>query len=291
MTKFYTQFILMVLFCYSAEAYADTNELIATAGNLIATSSKSSEKAVSGDVLKNSLIQDFNEDGRTIIVGFGDSITRGVGDGIPAGRVSEGPFDAPRGEAGYPQRVESLIKFPISNAGVPGETLAGEGASRFVRLIKSQRPDVIIAMEGANDAITRFDSHEFRRLFQAMINIASALGTRVVIGTIPPSCCAHDGREPITSGYNQVIYSLAATNTLNLFDAHRGFLSTCGGDTNCYLLKLPEGLHPNSDGYDVMGELVTSTLLGFDILNKESATQFEKALGMAPGSLHTKPSS
>ncbi len=253
------------------------------------TTSPPTQQGIPAEVLKKSLLQDWNGAGKVTVVAFGDSLTRGTGDFTAPGIEVE-TVDTPKGKAGYPMRVEKTLNFPIRNAGVPGEKLAEEGVYRFITLIKNQKPDIVVLSEGANDAIGRFSASQLFRLFQTMINIATANGTKVVLATIPPSCCIHDGREPITNGYNQQIYSLTSANSLGLANIHRAFMNTCGGNLECYLLNLPEGLHPNTAGYDVMGEMIASYLLGFDILVGESAVLYEKALKLPPGSLKTVPS-
>lgn len=242
------------------------------------------EESISEEDL--SLLKDWNEDGSINVVAFGDSITYGTGDGNRAG-VNLSVVPQVADSVGYPSRVSSVLSLPVLNYGVPGENMIGEGSYRFVRMVKTTRPDLVILSEGSNDAMLRSDPATFARVLQIMINLASAYSTKVVLGTITPSCCLHEGRGYFTSAYNRIIYSLVSSNDLPLVDIYRAFVNTCGGNSKCYLLNLPEGLHPNKIGYDVMGEMVSSIMLGFDILNSDGAVSYENFLNLAPGSLRT----
>jgi len=56
----------------------------------------------------------LNNDGKILLMAFGDSITAGVGDG-------PGAENFPRPPAGYPLRLQSLLGLPVVNDGDPGE--------------------------------------------------------------------------------------------------------------------------------------------------------------------------
>src|SRR5215218_3096117 len=82
---------------------------------------------------------------QTAYIGFGDSITAGVGD------------DDLRTEKGYPPRLEALlqgaaINAVVENYGVPGEDTV-QGLSRINGVLNEAAlsGDVLILMEGTND--------------------------------------------------------------------------------------------------------------------------------------------
>jgi hypothetical protein len=54
-------------------------------------------------------------------------------------------------------------------------------------------------------------------------------------------------------------------------------------------MNLPEGLHPNSSGYDVVGEAVVASLLNIDLFAPEGPATLETALSLVPGTIITVP--
>ncbi len=238
---------------------------------------------VDPDILAASYLQDNNGNEVLDIVAFGDSITRGVGDFISSdSTVTELQRDV-SGEAGYPLRVETILNISVSNSGVPGEVIVEQGVKRFASTIPSLNPDVVIISEGANDAIFLESSTAVFRSMQTMVNIAYAVGAQPVLATVTPSCCDRAGRNQFVDSYNREFRSLAAANGLPIAD-----INVCGG-TNCVLLNRPEGLHPNIEGYDIMGETIIATLLRIDIFAPDGPMQLEQALNLPEGSVRTVP--
>lgn len=233
------------------------------------------------------LIYDVDLDGQIEIDAFGDSITRGVGDFNAANTEVEGVF-TPSVEAGYPLRIEQLLGVPVSNLGDPGQRLTKRGLVDFARLIPSRRPDLVIFSGGTNDAVDQINQNDFMRSAQTMINIAKAVGTVPVIATPPPACCGRAGLNIYLNEYSNILKSLAATNEVALADINKGYKNTCQVG-NCYLLNRPEAVHPNTEGYDVSGEVVIATLLGIDIFAPEGPALLEQALNLEPGSIKTVP--
>ena len=240
------------------------------------------------EVLANSYLQDNNGNEVLDIVAFGDSITRGVGDFISPDSFVEETQRNVSGEAGYPLRIETLLNVSVSNSGEPGEELVGRGVHRFAATIPALHPDVVIISEGANDAIFLESSVAVFRGTQTMVNIAYAIGAQPVLATIPPSCCDRAGRNQFVDSYNREFHSLAAANGLPLADVNKAFKNICGG-TNCYLLNRPEGLHPNIEGYDVIGENVIATLLKINLFAPDGPQALEAALNLPEGSVVTVP--
>lgn len=240
------------------------------------------------ELLAASLLQDQNGSGFIEIAAFGDSIARGVGDFEASGQdVFE--VSTPNREAGYPLRVEGYLDLPVSNFGDPGERISTDGLERFARFIPQGQFDIVVITGGADDAIDNVNPSTIFRTFQTLINIARASNTEPVITTIPPTCCDHAGIGPRVNAFNDQIRRAAAMNSVALADILRGFDNTCVSRNNCYLLNLPEGLHPNIEGYDVFGEIVTATLLSLNIFDPEQARLLENALLLPTGSLKTAP--
>ncbi|MCB0322277.1 MAG: SGNH/GDSL hydrolase family protein [Bdellovibrionales bacterium] len=239
-------------------------------------------------VLPTPLLRDVNGDGTVNIDAFGDSITRGVGDFIPSGAEVEG-VETPRGEAGYPLRVELLLGVSVANLGLPGERLTNNGLRRFASNHSVRNPDFVVISGGTNDAIDQTLSSDYFRSVQTMLNIAHASGSVPILATVPRTCCSSSGLNTFIDQYNEALHTLAVVNDVALADISKAYDNTCNGSNRCFLLNRPEGVHPNESGYDVSGEVVIATLLGIDIFAPEGPTLVEQALGLEPGAVKTIP--
>lgn len=237
---------------------------------------------------QESILTDQNQDGTVNVLSFGDSITYGVGDGEePGAQIEIAPQT--NGLGGYTARIESLYGISVLNRGVPGEEIAKGGVARFPSTVRSSSADVVVVLEGVNDSIFRLEQGEYGRLLQKLINVAIASGKTPVLATLPAPCCNHGGREPFTESYSNEIRQLAVVNDLRVVDLERVWKSTCQNKEECELYNLPEGLHPNTLGYDVMGQAVLAVLLGIDVFAPDGAAQLEGALGLPAGSVIIKP--
>jgi lysophospholipase L1-like esterase len=203
--------------------------------------------------------QDVTGDGKVHILAFGDSITYGVGDGKNPGDSVEEISDAgdPRG---YPLRISSESSWSVSNAGLPGEQLLGGGTERFRDLVVGTDVDTIVFMEGVNDAIQRVEASQYRAAVQRVINLARAEGKNIVLNTLPPPTAMRESLAPFTNLYSNVVRELAAVNDLMVADVQQRFETDCPEMSSCRNYNLPEGLHPNTSGYDAIAEVVRSTL-------------------------------
>lgn len=234
---------------------------------------------------KSLLLEDVNKDGQVQLLAFGDSITRGVGDFFEPGEFQALLDFFPEGEAGYPLRVELWMNIPVENRGVPGERVNTGGVFRFAKTVANSSSDYVVISGGANDAFSAYSDMNFSRDVQAMLNIAHVMGKSPVLMTIPPPCCNRSGLRPIVESYNIRYRDLAAVNKVPLADSDRGFRYLCP-QARCSLLNLPEGLHPNTKGYDVMGEVVTATFYGIDIFSPGGSANLASALGIPESQLH-----
>lgn len=239
--------------------------------------------------LSDSLLQDRNGNGTIDILGFGDSLTRGTGDFQAANQtIFSVPEIAENQEAGFPLRLETYLGIGIKNDGNPGERVIDGGLHRFARTIPSRRPDVVIISEGSNDARDSSDPRSYFQTVQTMINIARASGSEPLLWTIPRACCGHAFLVPSTAKYNNEVETLGVINEVVVADMAQAYFNSCQS-ADCFLLNRPEGLHPNTEGYDVIGEMLAGALLNIDLLAPDGASELETALRLPPGSVHTKP--
>ena len=206
-------------------------------------------------------LEDLNQDGRVIVLCFGDSITRGVGDGPTADSLPPAP-------AGYPARLQSLLlpetKLPLTviDDGKPGERTAN-GLVRLRRDLERNTPDYTLLLEGTNDVE---DGHTNRALanMQLMIDSVFQTGGMPLLGTITPSCCAHKNQLPegAVIAYNDQLRAIALNDSIPIVDFYRAFTAAPNPDSNSDpdapydstlgLIHVPEGLHPTPNGYDLM---------------------------------------
>ena len=229
-------------------------------------------------------LQDINLDGVVKMMAFGDSITRGVGDGFPVGAEFDGTLPTPPSEAGYPLRLENKLGISVSNQGVRGEFLSTIGIFRFSKTASNSNADYIIISEGANDTFLTASSIELRRDAQAIVNMTKALGKIPVILTIPSPCCGHSGSAPFIDSYNQEYRDLADLNQIPIADSAKAFAQTCTGE-ECFLFNIPDGLHPNTKGYDAMAETLLATFYGIDLLGPGGNVLLAQALGVDPSTI------
>jgi lysophospholipase L1-like esterase len=206
-------------------------------------------------------LADRNGDGVVSILAFGDSITYGVGDDLAAGSyVEEVPeLGAARG---CPKRLSGLVSAAVSNAGEPGERLTQSGWARLPGLVVGSDVDTVILMEGTNDAIHRTEGAEYRRKVQRLINVVRAEGRSMVLATLPPPVANQQSLSLFTNLYSAIIRELSVVNSLPYADVEQKFISDCPELQSCPLYNIPEGLHPNTTGYDAIADVMRTTLEG-----------------------------
>jgi lysophospholipase L1-like esterase len=214
---------------------------------------------------QDAILQDRNGDGSVEVIAFGDSITYGVGDGYsPDEYVEEIPdLGKPRG---YPLRLSSLLGVSVLNAGVPGEGLAEDGSEtgveRFPSVVLGSDADVIIIAEGTNDAQRLVPNDVFVPALQKIVNVARADGKQVVLSTLANPIGLRSQYAPFTANISNLIRDVAAINSLPLVDIETLFETGCPVYDACEYYNRPEGLHPNTVGYDAMAAEMAGVLQG-----------------------------
>ena len=198
-------------------------------------------------------LEDVNLDGQVVMLCFGDSITRGVGDGAAADVEPPSP-------AGYPARLEPLLqpdtKLPLTviDDGNPGERTS-DGLGRLRADLGRIPADYTLLLEGTNDVE---DGHANVALanIQHMIDSVFQQGGMPLLGTITPSCCDHKNQLPQSAVffYNDQLRAIAVNNSIPLIDFYAALASgpEVPYDSTLGLIHVPEGLHPTPNGYDLM---------------------------------------
>ena len=218
-------------------------------------------------------LEDLDADGNVYILAFGDSITRGQGDGVRSNHVPA--IDI----AGYPARLRDLAGVPVANFGVPGERTS-QGVDRLPAILSRNRADYVIILEGVNDLLPGRDVDTIGNL-RAMVDQTFIAGAQPILATLTPTCCNHSFSAPIGSiqHLNAQIQNLAVTHAAELttatgvevvipvIDFFSAFIPPTVPPTPPTIdassgLLFEEGLHPTPAGYDVMAVAAYTAFFG-----------------------------
>lgn len=164
------------------------------------------------------------------IVVLGDSLSAGYG--LPPG-------------ASFPEKLQAALdgKAEIIGAGVSGDTSAG-GLSRLEWSVPEDAAGVLIAL-GSNDALRGISPDATKANIEAMVEKARARGQKVLLAAMraPPNMGAD---------YAQAFDGIfEAIGTEKSVETTPFFLDGVAAQPD---LNLPDGIHPNERGIDVMVE-------------------------------------
>ena len=176
---------------------------------------------------------------QTLIVALGDSLTEGFG-------VIK--------EEAYPYLVEQeLIRrgysVRIINAGISGSTSASAPSRMkwFVRV----KPDIVILALGGNDGLRGLSVNHMKKNLGKAIKLAISKNIRVLLaGMQIPLNYGHD----YTKSFRNVFYELAEQYQLPMIP----FLLEDVGNVSD--LNLPDGIHPNPEGHQIISRTVIENL-------------------------------
>ena len=175
----------------------------------------------------------FRQEEPLRILFFGDSLTAGYG-------LSP--------EQAFPALVEEKLRQEgidarVINAGLSGETSAG-GKSRIDWVLR-QPIDVLVLELGANDGLRGLPLEQTRGNLQSIIDKTRAKypEARIVIAgmEVPPNL-----GDDYTSSFRKIFPELAQKNDAVLIPF---LLQGVAGDPS---LNLPDGIHPNPDGHEIV---------------------------------------
>jgi acyl-CoA thioesterase-1 len=179
-------------------------------------------------------------DGERVVVCLGDSLTEGFG-------------LAP--EQAYPHLLEQRLRAEghavrVVNAGISGST----SASAVARLRWQLRaePDVVVIALGGNDGLRGVDVDATEANLSEAIAVAKTSGARVLLAgmKLPPNY----GPE-YTEAFEALFPSLAARHGVSLIPF---LLEGVAADPE---LNLPDGIHPNARGAEIVARNVYDALL------------------------------
>jgi acyl-CoA thioesterase-1 len=169
------------------------------------------------------------------LVGFGDSLMAG--------------YQLPAADA-FPVKLQTALQakgyaVEISNAGVSGDTTSG-GLARLDWSIPDGTKGVILEL-GANDALRGIPPGETEKNLDAMLSRLKERGIAVLIAGMlaPPNMGPEYGDH-----FNGIYRRLADKHGVALYPF---FLDGVVSKVN---LQLEDGMHPNSQGVDVMVQTI-----------------------------------
>lgn len=184
------------------------------------------------------LMIQFPAHAKTVLF-LGDSLTEG--------------YQLSKAEA-YPALVEKALKprFPqikVINGGVSGATSAS-GPKRLDWYLKA-KPDIIVLALGANDGLRGLTVEQAEKNLIEVITKSQEKGIRVVLaGMKIPSNYGADYR----TNFEKIYERLAKKYKLTLIPF---LLEGVAAEPS---LNLPDGIHPNAKGHEIMAKTVLKHL-------------------------------
>ena len=178
-------------------------------------------------------------DSRPVIVAFGDSLTAGYG--VPA-------------NAAYPARLQRLLdergyKYRVVGIGISGDTTSG-GRARL-KMALDAKPSIVVLELGANDGLRGLPVPRMQTNLEDIIKEFQKAGAKVVLAgmTLPKNY-----GETYVKSFETVFRDLAQKHGLPLIPF---FLEGVAGNPKYSMADL---MHPNSDGYVRVTDIVMKTL-------------------------------
>ena len=173
-----------------------------------------------------------------LILAFGDSLYAGYG--LKAGES-------------MPAQVEKLLRrqginAKVVNAGVSGDTTAaGRKRLAFALDNMSRKPDLVLLGLGGNDVLRQISVAETRTNLVAMLEELKRRGISVVLtGMRAPPNLGPDFARPFDALYPELARTYGAKLDPFILDGVLGNRR----------LMLPDGIHPNAKGVDVIAARV-----------------------------------
>ncbi len=175
-----------------------------------------------------------------VVVAFGDSITRG----------SECPCTP------YPARLGGLIGKAVFNTGVGGSTASGN-SGRAQEAIDKYHPAFMLILYGVNDVIMGESAAGALGAISRMVTICKQNNVVPVLATYPVPTGPHALFAGGTLTLNKGIRDIARSEGIECVDLEREFSDGRDPVVSDWpaadlALYMPDGLHPNDAGTQVM---------------------------------------
>ena len=196
---------------------------------------------------------------RTRFLAFGDSFTAGeVTSPISAAPGTIGKLVVVAGTS-YPSHLQGQLRTTysaqgnaiiVTNSGEPSERIL-DGAARFPGVFDTNRPEVVLLMEGVN-GLPLVGPDISAGVMRTMVQRAKVGGARVFVGSMIPQV---PGRPRATTpvsellGYNNTLQIMSTQEAVTYVDLYNGMLPDAA------TLIGSDGLHPTEAGYRKIADL------------------------------------
>jgi len=161
----------------------------------------------------------------SLILAFGDSLTRGTG---------------AANEQSYPAVLGRMLGKDIINHGIPGE-VTSRGLERLPAVLDKHNPTLVLLCHGGNDFLRRYNQEETVRNLRSMIGLIRERGADVILIGVPK----------LGFGLNvPKFYAVIAEENQIPFEGD--ILLDLLGDND----MKSDSIHPNATGYRLMAEAV-----------------------------------
>lgn len=193
------------------------------------------------------------------VVGFGDSITDGVGSTEDADRRWTDVLAARLDQRPPAER------YGVANEGISGNrvTRGGAGDAAVIRFERDALAragvETVVLLEGINDVNTGVSAAEIVEGYRDLIGQAHAAGVCLVGGTLTPNEGGNAEREATRQAVNDFIRTSGEFDGVVDFDAAVRDPAAPTRFVDRY--DSGDGLHPSDAGYQAMGRAVPLSLL------------------------------
>ncbi|MDF2378790.1 MAG: arylesterase [Candidatus Gracilibacteria bacterium] len=166
------------------------------------------------------------------IVALGDSLTEG--------------YQLPQSES-YPSQLQDFLlekeysDYRVVNAGISGDTSLGV-LSRLEWILK-QKPDMILLVIGANDALRGFDLSQTEKNIAEIIEFFQSNDVIVVLGGMQ---ITENLGQTYTKDFKNLYSKLAKKYKTPFIPFFLEGVAAIDG------LNLPDRIHPNKEGYNII---------------------------------------
>ena len=189
-----------------------------------------------------------------VIATVGDSNTEGTG--VPREEQAE---------LSYPAQLQAMLgsHYEVSNFGVSGATLIS-GTNNpypkhaFFKQSKELEADIVLIMLGTNDVRTQiWDPYKYKKQFIAFINEykQTASSPKIYILTPPAMTRNDEFKKHFETETIPEIYAVATETDSTVIDAYTA--------TKAHTELIPDGIHPNAEGYGIIAETVYKELMNY----------------------------
>jgi len=200
------------------------------------------------------------------IVGLGDSTTAGT----PG---FESPLESPPEGLGNPESqyaywmTQAHPEWRVLNQGIRGQR--SDQIRKRLRFALEQKPQIVIVLAGVNDLYQGLPPQWVIENLAAMYSELRLQGVHVIACTILPFNGAPLGIELAMKSVNQWILNTATEAGFGFCDT--GAVVAKPGERHL-LRATPDGLHPDIEGYRLMGQALTVAVEQWIQMQKVSPT-------------------